>query len=134
VDIDNVEIIITGGAGGATANAADHVALALMGAGATVDFPGRPSQMTRPGQTLRGVHAVVRMAGGAGLAVSPGSSWGGGSLPIAVKVAIGVVLLLVLCSAEVRLHFGMRLDAIITLVAIWGFWRWCRRGRGAIIT
>ena len=80
MNIDNVDII-TGGAGGAAANAADHVALALMGAGATVDFPSRPSQMTRSGQTLRGVHAVVRMAGGAGLAVSPGSSWGGGSLP-----------------------------------------------------
>jgi hypothetical protein len=32
-----------------------------------------------------------------------------------------VVLLLVLCSAEVRLQFDLRLDAIITMVAIWGF-------------
>jgi hypothetical protein len=38
-----------------------------------------------------------------------------------------VVLLLGLCSAEVRLHFGLRLDTIITAVAIWGFWRWCLR-------
>jgi hypothetical protein len=45
-----------------------------------------------------------------------------------------VVLLLVLCSAEVRLHFGLRLDAIIAMVAIWGFWRWCLRGRGAMVT
>ena len=48
IDIDNVEIIITGGARGAAANAADHVALALMVAGATVDFPGRPNQAARP--------------------------------------------------------------------------------------
>jgi hypothetical protein len=70
---------------------------------------------------LHGVHAVVRMAGGEGLAVLPGSSWGGGNLPAAAKIAIGVVLLLVLCSAEVRLQFDLRLDAIITMVAIWGF-------------
>jgi hypothetical protein len=44
---DNVEIIITGGAGALTATAADHVAPALMGAGATVDFPGRASQGAR---------------------------------------------------------------------------------------
>ena len=74
------------------------------------------------------------MAEGAGLAVLPGSSRGRGNLPAAAKVAIGVVLLLVLFSADVRLHFGIRLDAIITLLAIWGFWRWCRRRRGAIIT
>ena len=129
-----MEIIITGGARGAAANAADHVALALMGAGATVDFPGRPNQAARPGQTLRGVHVVVRMAGGAGLAVLPGSSRGGENLPAAIKIAIGVVLLLALCSAEVWLHFGLRLDAIITMVVIWGFWRWCLRGRGAMVT
>jgi hypothetical protein len=29
MDIDNVEIIITGGAGGSAATAADHIALAL---------------------------------------------------------------------------------------------------------
>ena len=68
------------------------------------------------------------MAEGAGLAVLPGSSRGGGNLPAAAKLVIGVVLLLVLCSAEVRLHFGLRLDAIITVAAIWGFWRWCLRG------
>jgi predicted ATPase len=99
-----------------------------MGAGATVDFPGRPNRGARSGQTLRGVHAVVQMADGAGLAVLPGSSRAGGNLPAAAKLVIGVVLLLVLCSAEVRLHFGLRLDAIITVAAIWGCWCWCLRG------
>jgi hypothetical protein len=126
---DNVEIIITGGAGGSTADAADHVALALMGAGATVDFPRRPNQAARPGQTLRGVHAVVRMAGSAGLAVSPGASQEGVDLPAAAKIAVGVVALLVLCSAEVRLHFGLRFDTILTLLGIWAFWLYCLRPR-----
>jgi hypothetical protein len=56
------------------------------------------------------------------------SDRGGGNLPAAAKVAIGAVLLLALCSAEVRLHFGLRLDTIITVVAIWCCWRWCSRG------
>lgn len=43
---------------------------------------------------------MVQMAEGAGLAVLPGSSRGGGNLPAAAKLVIGVVLLLVLCSAE----------------------------------
>ena len=76
------------------------------------------------GRTLRGVHAVVRMAKGAGLAALPVASRGGETRPAAVKVAVGVVLLLMLCGAEVRLHFGLRLDTIITVVAIGGFWRW----------
>jgi hypothetical protein len=99
-----------------------------MGAGATVDFPDRQNQPARPGKTLRGVHAVVRMAGGVGLAMLPGSSRGRGNLPAAVKAVIGVVLLLVLFGAELRLHFGLRLDATITVIGIWGFWRWCLRG------
>ena len=126
---ENVEVIVTGGAGGAAANAADHIALALMGAGASVDFPGRPNREARSGQTLRGVHAVVRMAGSVGLAVLSGPSPGGSGLPVAAKIAAGVVALLALCNAEVRLHFGLRLDTIITAAAIWWFWRWCRARR-----
>jgi len=61
---DDLEIIIAGGVGRSAA--ADHIALALMGAGASVDFPGRPHLEARSGQTLRGVHAVVRMEGGRG--------------------------------------------------------------------
>jgi len=124
---DDLEIILAGGAGRSASNAADHIALALMGAGATVDFPGRPNREARSGQTLRGVHAVVRIAGSAGLAALPGAGQEGFDLPAAAKIAVGVVALLVLCSAEVRLHFGLRLDTIITAAAIWWFWRWCAR-------
>jgi hypothetical protein len=53
VNIDNVEITVTGGAGESAANAVDHIALALMGAGASVDFPGRTNREARFGQTLR---------------------------------------------------------------------------------
>jgi hypothetical protein len=66
--------------------------------------------------------------------VVPGASRGGGNLPAAAKGAIGAVLFLALCTAEVRPHFVLRLDAIITLVATWGFWRWCCGGRGAMVT
>ena len=128
MDIDNVEIIISGGAGGLAATAADHIALALMTAGATVDSPSRPNQAVRPGQTLRGVHAVVRVAGRAGVALLPGPSRERFGLPAAAKITVGVVLLLMLCSAEVRLHFGLRLDTVTTVAAIWSFWRWCLRG------
>ena len=131
---DDLEIIMTGGAGRSAANAADHIALALMEACASVDFPGRPNREARSGQTLRGVHAVVRMAGNEGLALLSGPGRKGADLPAATKIAVGVVALLALCSAEVRLHFGLRLDAIITMVAIGGCWRWCLRERGAMVT
>jgi len=84
---DELEIIIAGGAGRSASNAADHIALALMGAGASVDFPGRPHREAGSDQTLRGVHAVVRLAGGAGLAVLPGASQEGFDLPVAAKLA-----------------------------------------------
>ena len=70
-------------------------------------------------------------AGGTGLAVVPGSSRGGGNLPAAAKVAIGAALLQALRSTEVRLHFGLRLDTIITVVAIWRCWRWRWRCAGS---
>ena len=110
MDIDNVEIIISGSAGGLAATAADHIALALMTAGATVDFTGRPNQAVRPGHTLRSVHAVVRIAGRAGVALLPGPSRERFDLPAAAKITVGVVLLLMLCSAEVHIP---RISAVI---------------------
>ena len=76
---------------------------------------------------------MVRIAGGTGPAVLPGVSQEGFDLPAAAKLAVGAVALLVLCSAEVRLHFGLRLDTIITAAAIWWFWRWCHR-KGTMTT
>jgi hypothetical protein len=125
---DNVEIVITGGAGAIAATAADHIALALKGAGATVDFPGRPQRGATSNQALRGVRAVVRMGERAQPHMLPGTNRNGFDAPTAARIAIGVVLLLVLFGAELRLHFGLRLDTIITAAAIWWFSRCCRRG------
>ena len=61
-----IEITVSGGPGLPVADAADHVALALMSTGAAVDFPGRPRREASPGRTLRGVRAVVRTVGRAG--------------------------------------------------------------------
>ena len=88
---DDLEIVIAGGAGRSAADTADRIALALMGAGALVDFPGRLNREARSGQTLRGVHAVVRMARGAGLTVLPGASQEGFDLPAAAKIVVGAV-------------------------------------------
>ena len=76
---------------------------------------------------LRGVHAVVQMAEGGGtgrvawfqpgrgksICRRKGRHWRG-----AVAGAV---------QRRNRLYFGLRLDTIITAVAIWGFWRWCLR-------
>jgi hypothetical protein len=45
-----------------------------------------------------------------------------GVMARAAKVLVGVVLLLMLFGAEMRLHFGMRLGSIVPLLALWLFW------------
>lgn len=37
----------------------------------------------------------------------------------AVQIALGAVLLLVLFGAELRQHFGLRLDSLITVAVVW---------------
>ena len=103
-------LVASVGIGPSAANVAAHIALALMGAGASVDFPGRTNREARFGQTLRGVHAVLRMAGRTAPAALPRASREGFNLPAAAKIAFGMLALLVLCSAEVRLHFGLERD------------------------
>ncbi len=132
MDDNEIEITVGGGPGQAVADAADHVALALMSAGAAVDFPGRPRRGATPGRTLRGVRVVVRTAAGARPEPPPGPGRKGFDLPAAAKVAVGAVLLLALLDAEVRLHFGLGLDTLVTAAAIWWFWRWCRRPGAAM--
>ena len=34
-----------------------------------------------------------------------------------------------LFGAELRLRFGLRLDTIVTLGALWAFWRYCLRSK-----
>jgi hypothetical protein len=99
-----------------------------MSAGATVDFSGRPQRGTTSGRTLRGLRTVVRVGEKAHPITPPGADRKGMDAPTAARIAVGVVLLLTLFGAELRLHFGLRLDTIITAAAIWWFWRFCRRG------
>jgi hypothetical protein len=123
-----IEITVSGGPGQPVAEAADHVALALMSAGATADFPGRPRRGATPGRTLRGARVVVRMAGKAHTTTSTAPGGKALDLAIVAKLGVGVVLTLALFDAEMRLRFGLRLDTVITAAALWWFWRWCQRG------
>jgi hypothetical protein len=125
---DTVEIIITDRAGGSAAHVDRSRGSGAYGRGRHRGFPWPAEPGGQAGPDVARCACCGADGWGAGLAVLPGSSRGGGDLTSAAKVVIGVVLLLALCSAEVWLHFGLRLDAIITTVAIWGFWRWCLRG------
>ena len=130
---EEIEVVIRGGAGDGAYSAAHAAARALVAEGAYVDLHSI-SRMDAPEPgALRGARVRVRldeespfMTGSDGTgkpveAASPGRS--GLGLVRAVKVVIGVVLLLILFGAEIRLHFGLGLDSIITLVGIWAFWQ-----------
>jgi hypothetical protein len=124
---DEIEITVGGGPGRPVAEAADQVALALMSAGATVDFPSRPTEAAATDGTLRGARVVVRTAGRARRTTSAAPGGKGLDLAAVAKLAVGVVLMLALFDAEMRLRFGLRLDTVITAAALWWFWRWCQR-------
>ena len=128
-----IEVVIRGGAGDGAYSAAHAAAQALVAEGAYVDLRSI-SRMDAPEPgALRGARVRVTMdddgpfvncdgrAGKAVEAAKPASSDSG--LARAAKVLIGVVLLLMLFGAEIRLHFGLRLGSIVTLVAIWAFWQ-----------
>ena len=109
------------------APAADAGALGLMAAGATVDFPSRTHGIACDGRALRGRRATVRLVPASS---GPGTveTWQAGvGLASVAKLGVGAVLMLMLFGAEVRLHFGPRLDTLATLVGIWAFWRLCLR-------
>jgi hypothetical protein len=126
----DVEVLVRGSRG---VLAADAVALGLMAAGACVDFPARVNVPAKSDQTLRGccvrVHVVQdgdEKRADPQAAVMP-------SLAASAKIAIGVILLLALLGAEVRLHFGPRLDTIFTLAGLVMFWRYVgKKARSAV--
>jgi hypothetical protein len=49
----------------------------------------------------------------------------------AAKLAGATILLLMLLGAELRLHFGPRLDTAFTLAGAWAYWRYCLRAPAA---
>ena len=126
----DAEILVKGAS---AALAADAVALGLMAAGASVDFPDRSNAPATDDRTLRGGHVGVRiLADGHDLAAGPQAAREP-SMVSAARVAVGAVLLLALFGAEVRLHFGPRLDTILTLAVLAAFW-WRVRKRAPLPT
>ena len=132
-----IEIVIRGG-GGDDAYGAAHIAgRALKAEGARVDLRSISwTDAPEPG-ALRGATVRVRVddgssftsdmsGGGRPAEVARGARPGAG-IARAAKIGIGVVLLLMLFGAEIRLHFGLRLGSIVTLVAIWIFWLFALR-------
>ena len=103
--------------------AADAAALGLMAAGASVRFPGRENPPLQPDAVLRGASVEVRVSVGGGEFGATTASPDGLGFADMARVGIGVILLLALLGAEVRLHFGPRIDTILTLAGIWIFWR-----------
>jgi len=117
-----VEVFVSG-----PAAAVDAVALGLLSAGATVDSPDANGVLENQHGSLRGIRAVVRMASPAKIGPPIDLEPSAINLAGAGKVCKGAVLLLALFGAEVKLHFGPRLDTVVTLAAIWAFWRTCLR-------
>ena len=140
MSVREIEVIIRGRPGSGAYNAAHTAAQALEAAGASVDLRSPLAHEELAADALRGVRARVTVEGVAdgGTAASrvqlsgrPATNSTG--LPNAAKIGIGVVLLLMLFSAELRLHFGLRFDTVITLAGIWVFWHYCLRVRNVAV-
>jgi len=130
--VREIEIIIRGRPGSGAFNAAHAAAQALEAAGASVDLRSPLTNAELASDALRGVRVTVSVQdGGGGAEHQRLLSGTGTSRPAALsdvaKVGTGVLLLLMLFGAELRLHFGLRLDTIVTLAGIWAFWHFCLR-------
>jgi hypothetical protein len=136
VPVREVEIIVRGRRGGDAHDAAHAVAQVLEEAGASVDLKSPVVHGDLPRGVLRGLRVEMNVEGGGGgskiassFASSNGNATGETNLTTLAKVGVGVVLLLMLFGAELRLRFGVRLDTIITIAGIWAFWHYCLRPR-----
>ena len=133
--VREIDVVIRGRPGSGVHAAARAAAQAMEAAGASVQLRAPP---TAPdAETLRGVRALVRVAAWtpdrvARQVLPPEQTVGGIGLGQAAKIGGGLVLLLMLFGAELRLRFGLRLDMIVTLLAAWAFWRHCVRPSGAL--
>jgi hypothetical protein len=135
MSVREIEIVIRGRPGSGAFNAAHTAAQALEAAGVSVDLRSPLAHEEMAGDALRGVRALVKVEDVADsdtaqstlLLTSGARTVTRTGLSDIAKVGIGVVLLLILFGAELRLHFGLRLDAIITVAGIWAFWHYCLR-------
>jgi hypothetical protein len=132
--VKEIEIVVRGGPGSGAYSAAQATARALEAEGASVDLHTIFTPGELAADALRGVRALVRVES-ATANTAPSSSGtdsgapdvGGFGLGNVAKIGIGVVLLLMLFGAELRLNFGLRFDTIVTLAGIWAFWHYCLR-------
>lgn len=125
----DIEVLIRGKGGPGTFDAAYAISQALHIVGASVELRTPVTQHELSSDALRGVRVLVRVEESS--ACSPARQELAKSSDFAqvAKIGIGVVLLLMLFGAELRLRFGFRLDMIMTLVGVWMFWRYCLKSR-----
>jgi hypothetical protein len=132
--VREIEVIIRGRTGSGAFNAAHAAAQALEAAGASVDLRSPLTNSELATDALRGVRVTVNVEDGSNgteplrLLPGMGTTRRTGLSDIA-KIGIGALLLLMLFGAELRLHFGLRLDTIVTAAGIWAFWHYCLRHR-----
>lgn len=135
MSVREIEVFISGPPGSGAHAAARATARTMETAGASVDLRLPLSTAEIEGEALRGVRALVRVEERtpARTSSAPPPDQRAGAIGYAqvAKIGGGLVLLLVLFGAEVRLRFGFRLDLIVTLVGIWAFWRYCQRSSAA---
>lgn len=135
--VKEIEIVVRGGMGSGAYSAAQAAARAVEAEGASVDLRTILAADELASGALRGARVLVRVEtpATAGATVVPSSnkaaSREGLGLGQVSKIGIGAVLLLMLFGAELRLHFGLRFDTIITLAGIWAFWHHALRRKPA---
>ncbi len=123
-----VEVFVRG-----PAAALDAVALGLLSAGANVHSPDASPKRVDPPAALKGMRAVVRMASAADAARPQHDVPSTVNLASAARACTGAVMLLALFGAELRLHFGPKLETVVSLAAVWAFWRLCLRSGAATV-
>jgi hypothetical protein len=126
-----IEVVIRGAIGCGTYNAAHAVAQSLETCGASVDLESAVAQNELSSEALRGVRALVRVEGSQCSAAVTRRPVRNYDFAQVAKIMVGVVLLLMLFGAELRLRFGFRLDTIMTLIGLWIFWRHCLKSQTA---
>ncbi|GAB0115737.1 hypothetical protein AcidC75_32610 [Acidisoma sp. C75] len=117
-----VDVTVAGDRAAAAEAAAAIVVLALRDAGASVEHPGIGFGSVL-GHSLNGAHVVIRIGWGRSLpslalSAPRGPPWGSFG-----RIALYLVLVFALLSAELRARLGLRLDVVITAAAFWWFWR-----------
>jgi len=125
-----IDVTLTGLGGAELSAASERIALALMAAGARVECASPHSPRRGITVSLRGVLVRVRVVDTAlPLPAPPEALTSGRQATNGWRIALAVLVLLALLDAEVRLNFGLRLDAVLLAAVAWGIWHWTGGGR-----